>query len=502
MPFKEAALLCLQLAESLHAAHELGIIHRDIKPANILLTEKGEPKITDFGLAKSNNSDMTGSFAQMGTPSYMAPELCKGKAKDAGPACDIYSLGATFYEILTGRVPFKGSTPLETMRLVIETEPVSVHVLRPGMPEALVTICQKCLQKEPKDRYQTTLELAADLGRFLQDQPILAREERKVEKVWRWCRKNPLIVSLAAMTTLVLVLGGVFLKSNLLTVNPHRDNFVNKEIERINRAISRVTEKPSNQDDYVEGMQKLNTLANELQNKGAYAKAESSFRELFELSKEHSPPNHLFTVELQYHLGTCLMLQDRYQEAEKNLLECNELLKQQKTIPLDWPVNSSGTLVDLYQRWKKPDLAEKWMEEQATAFRVWIPSIPYGTQEQYSGFNRFANLLEAINKYAEAADIWARYHDVLCKQDPQGTKRYEIESALGNALLIQKKYPEAESHLIKSYQGIRDRSQQITAAERKERLARHCQRIIDLYQSWDKRSEAEKWQTELGLLSK
>ena len=203
-PF-QAATLVEQLAQAMQAAHDQGIIHRDLKPSNILLTAEGTPKITDFGLAKclesTNGQTRTGEV--VGTPAYMAPEQAAGQNDRVGPAADIYALGTILYEMLTGRPPFLGVAPTDVLLQVMSTEPVPPGRLQPLLPADLETICLKCLQKEPQQRYLTAAALAEDLHRFLTDQPIVARPVTLGERCWRWCRRNPLPATLAA-TALVL----------------------------------------------------------------------------------------------------------------------------------------------------------------------------------------------------------------------------------------------------------------------------------------------------------
>ena len=165
------------LARAVQVAHEAGIIHRDLKPSNVLYTSDGVPKITDFGLAKriDSDDDFTESGQIMGSPSYMAPEQARGHTKDVGPAADVYALGAMFYEMLTGRPPFKGESPMETVRQVIDDDPVPPSRLVPRLPRDLETICLKCLNKEPHKRYDSAQALADDLERYRKNEPIKAR---------------------------------------------------------------------------------------------------------------------------------------------------------------------------------------------------------------------------------------------------------------------------------------------------------------------------------------
>jgi WD40 repeat protein/tRNA A-37 threonylcarbamoyl transferase component Bud32 len=207
LPPPEAAALLESLALAAHAAHQHDIVHRDLKPANILLSDEGEPKLTDFGLAKRLDAQgQTQSGAVMGTPSYMAPEQADGKSKGLGPAADVYALGAILYECLTGRPPFKAATPLDTLMQVIHDEPVPPSRLQPTVPRDLETICLRCLQKDPAKRFPTALALAEDLDRFRTGEPVASRPVGALERGWRWCRRNPRLAALTASVALLLVL--------------------------------------------------------------------------------------------------------------------------------------------------------------------------------------------------------------------------------------------------------------------------------------------------------
>ncbi len=206
--FREAAQLVAQIADALEYAHQHQIVHRDINPRNILIDEAGQPHVADFGLARREEASVivTVDGQVMGTPAYMSPEQAAGESAKVDGRSDVYSLAVILYELLTGEVPFRGNIRM-LLHQVLEEEPRPPRRLNDKIPRDLETICLKALAKTPDRRFATAGEMAADLRRFLQGEAIHARPVGRIEKAWRWCRRNPLVASLAAGIVLVLVIG-------------------------------------------------------------------------------------------------------------------------------------------------------------------------------------------------------------------------------------------------------------------------------------------------------
>jgi tetratricopeptide (TPR) repeat protein len=277
---RRAAELVRSLAQAMDYAHRRGVIHRDLKPSNVVLQvpdaegdepqrlspadmDRAIPKISDFSLAKQLDSEsgQTHTGLILGTPSYMAPEQAAGQAATAGPAVDIYALGAILYEALTGRPPFRAATLLETLEQARSAEPAHPSRLQPGLPRDLQTICLKCLEKSPRQRYETAAQLADDLGRFLDNQPIKARPAGTVERLVKWARRRPTaaaltIVSGLSVTSVVL---GVMVYNARLREAVHRTEI--KEAE----ARAQQARADAN---YRDARATLNQMLGRLQDKG------------------------------------------------------------------------------------------------------------------------------------------------------------------------------------------------------------------------------------------
>ena len=203
LPPDQAARYLKICAEAIQFAHDNGILHRDLKPANVVIDERNRPVITDFGLAKyvAGEKNLTSTGAALGTPSYMSPEQASAKQHLIGPASDVYSLGSVLYALLTGKSPFRGETVVETITDVLHKSPPPPRSIDGNIPLDLETICLKCLEKDPRKRYETAQDLADDLERFLNNEPVAARPRTQLRKVYNWLLHVPLIAAIMGRTT-------------------------------------------------------------------------------------------------------------------------------------------------------------------------------------------------------------------------------------------------------------------------------------------------------------
>lgn len=257
---RESAELCVTIAAALEHAHQAGIVHRDMKPGNILLDSSGSPNIADFGLAKRDVADMTVTFGGqiVGTPAYMSPEQATGSTVDG--RSDIYSMGVILFELLTGEKPFRGNHRM-LMQQVVNDEAPSPRRLNGSIPRDLETICLKCLEKSPARRYATAQDFVTDLRHYLAGEPILARPVRRIERIWKWAARRPLVASLLSAFILAVLLGlsGVTWQWRLVLASQQRH--AQTQLELIQNA------EPSSVESAIDGLREFREWADpELRN--------------------------------------------------------------------------------------------------------------------------------------------------------------------------------------------------------------------------------------------
>src|SRR5437870_5479542 len=218
---RKCVQLMAKVARATEYAHSREILHRDLKPGNILLDGRGEPLVSDFGLAKwlDANKELTKSLTTFGTPGYIAPEQAEGAATDLTPAADFYSLGAILFDLLTGRPPFLGANALSVIRQASETPAPKLRSLAHSHDRDLETVCARCLERDPKARYQSAGDLATDLERWLDGRPIVARPVLAPARLWRWSRRNPKLVATGA-ACLLFGAGAIWLFRGELVKTP------------------------------------------------------------------------------------------------------------------------------------------------------------------------------------------------------------------------------------------------------------------------------------------
>jgi tetratricopeptide (TPR) repeat protein/tRNA A-37 threonylcarbamoyl transferase component Bud32 len=358
--FQKAARCVEQIAEAIHYAHQRGVLHRDLKPSNVLIDEFDQPRITDFGLAKRlastsdlalRTSNLTVTGQVLGSPNFMPPEQAGGKRGEIGAYSDIYSLGAILFHLVTGRPPFVAQTVAETLQQILHTEPVPPRLLNPSVPRDLETICLKCLEKDPRRRYETAHGLATELERFLNNEPVLAQPPTRLYRFQKLARRNKVPFTAAAAILLALVAGlGVatwgllreraararaeaaeqaartevakfeqvaqFLKDMLKGVEPSvalgRDttllrDILDKTAERLDKELK---DQPTVEAELRE------TIGNVYQGLAEFVKAEAMYRQVLSLRKKALGDKHLDVATALDNLATALGHQGKYAEAE------------------------------------------------------------------------------------------------------------------------------------------------------------------------------------------
>jgi tetratricopeptide (TPR) repeat protein/tRNA A-37 threonylcarbamoyl transferase component Bud32 len=456
-PARAAAELVATLARAMHAAHQRGIVHRDLKPANILLATRSDksgepparptqrawqqaiPKITDFGLAKrlAEGKGQTTSGAIMGTPSYMPPEQAGGRLHEIGPATDVYALGAILYELLTGAPPFREESVLATLRRVESEEPQAPSRLRRRLPRDLETICLKCLAKEPAKRYAAAQDLADDLRRFLDGEPIVARPARLGERAWKWVKRRPTLAALIGMSVAAALTLPIVAISWSLQVRAERDRARhNLQVARTaiddlytKMASERLFDEPQLDPLCQELLEKAQTLYEELAHEDSddpdvrrdIALAWFRLGEIHGLREQRGPAEHAYdeAIARQEELCRADPAQPRYRQdlaASHNWL--GELFRTSGRPP-DQAERQYRTALELQQA-----LVQEFPEEPT--YRVELARSHYNLGIVEQDTNR---LREAQADYDRAVEFLTELH----KQNPKDVNgRQDLARALIN----------------------------------------------------------------------
>lgn len=415
----KACELMRKVARAVHYSHQQGIIHRDLKPQNIMISEQGEPKVTDFGLAKllwDEGQEETKTGEILGTPGYISPEQARGE-RSVGPPADIHALGAILYFLLTGRAPFVGTTPVDTIRQVISDEPLPPSKLQPKLNVDLETICLKCLQKEPEKRYQTAEELAAELDRVVAGEPILARRVTRVERLGKWCRRNPRIATLsgiAAALLLILLLGGYasagIINQQRIAEATAREQAEEKEVLANQQAdlaldISRLVLYQTQ--EFFSYRPNINQLRDQMLN-GILEKIEELYA-----SREDYDVKQTFRASAIRQLGVLYYEAGRFNQAMEHLLESERIAKQ---------LDSEG--------------------------RLSRPLLNYSNLDMWIGdtHKRLREFEQAQQRYRSLVDRRQAYFEAEPQIDPMIAEQSMAEAygKLGDLLRTQRRFDEAQ----------------------------------------------------------
>ncbi len=357
-----AARLVTTVARAVHHAHQRGVLHRDLKPGNILLDEQGVPYVTDFGLAKRLEGDgrLTQSGAIVGTPEYLAPEQAQADSR-LTIAADVYSLGVVLYELLTGRVPFRGNDVLQTLRQVVEQEPAPVRKFAPEVDRDLETVCLKCLAKDPGRRYGSAEALAEDLERWRAGVPIAARPAGRLERIWRWCRRKPAQAGLAAALLLLAIFTVVAPTVSLVLLRAEKER--GDEEAAIAKAVN---------DFWLNDVLGQADIAN--QPAGAERDKNITVRDLLDRAAERIDARfqgrERTEAAIRRTLGMTYRALGEYPQAHKHL-ERALALRQEKLGASHYDtLQSMNELAAVWLQWGHPDKAEPLFQEALEGLRA------------------------------------------------------------------------------------------------------------------------------------
>jgi hypothetical protein len=489
--FRWVAGVGIQAAEGLAHAHERKVIHRDIKPSNLIIDEKGVVWIADFGLARRiEDPGVTQSGTLIGTPRYMSPEQAEAARRPVDQRSDLYSLGATLYELLTCRPVFEGKTPHDVISQIIAREPVAPRRMNSEIPKDLSTIVMKAMAKRPEDRYQTADQLAEDLNRWLRMETIKARRIGPVGRTIRWCRRNPKIAAVSAAAILViLTVSGIYYTS----LTSERDR-AQLEAER-NRSEADIFQNLILEDSGLLGNSSSDMIAQKVRNvwdlykkpptgnDSALALHAVNLLRMIDITAEWGSGDKTAAIELREELET----------------EAVGLINRSIAAGDTSSFDTLNTMI-LYLRHARVNPAQKdivsslWRGKIALRRKKSLPGDRLLIQD-LEGFaeyleNKGCQTLEE-GRFPEAEAIFRELLEVRLEIHPPGSVWTYFPAIakgfLGESLIRLNRYAEAEPFLIESFRVLNSRDARL--------------RLIALYEAWGKKAIAEEYQRDLWVKS-
>jgi serine/threonine protein kinase len=460
--FRWVAGIGIQAAEGLAYAHERRIIHRDIKPSNLLLDKQGVLWIADFGLArKIEDSTITQSGAMMGTPRYMSPEQAEAASRTIDQRSDIYSLGATLYELLTCHPVFEGKTPQEVLMQIVTREPVAPKQLNPEIPADLATIAMKAMAKRPEDRYQSALELSNDLQRWQRTEPIKARPIGPIGRTIRWCCRNPRLAAMtAAAVVIIIALTGIYI-ANLTRKNQEIQTALTRA-ELGTTAIQAALRNDS---------QAYIKRANEI------GKIDQTMLGSQNIERLPQAVNDLLIIQLSEKNGFP-QIEHVLAESEKRALEMARRAAARKDTRFVESIHLLGEYFD-----SKKDLERaEWLYRQAIAL---LKQVPNDRQLKVRLIDKLVALVERKEEPARDPALYRELLQLRRQSLPQDEiGNLVLEWRLGMNLTNLGQFEEAERVLVHNYRSCLSKLGKNNATT--QMAARS---LITLYESWGNRPE-------------
>ncbi len=498
---RQAAQYIQVIADAIHYAHEKGILHRDLKPSNVLIDPFDQPRVTDFGLAKKfgvspsggkdaqtaevgTPNDLTQSGQLLGSPNFMPPEQAAARRGKIGPHSDVYSLGAMLYHLLTARPPFVAETVAETLQQLLDAEPVSPRLLNSSVPRDLETICLKCLEKEPGRRYESARELALDLRRFLNHEPVLARPPTALYRFQKLARRNKVAFTAVAVILLALVTGlGVatwglmreraararaeaaekaakaqfvrsdrvadFLTNMLMGVRPSvalgRDTMLLRDI--LDRAAERL-EKDLKDEPLIEAALR-EMIASAFIDLAEFPRAETMARQSLLLRQKVLPHDHGLVATALANVAVALDSQGKSNEAEALYREALAIWKKLSAKEDRNTILARNNLAGAFYHQGKFAAAEALFRENLETSRKRFGDADELVSES---LNNLAKVLMDEGKYSEAERLYQQALDILKKLYPNGhPKIATILNSNASLLENQARYTEAEALYREAY---------------------------------------------------